>query len=213
MKTAFVVAPRSLRCWQRCPTTRTPRWTPRTTAHGRRRQSSALGRWRHTRRTKPYGDRRNLHRGRGQASLRSLGRAVTAAHASGVAPLLAAAGADGVDAATLSFLTVHALDDRRKEEEEAAPRKKEALLAVSLELDALWLVPFERRTAQEDARVCELEKLLIRLDCALSPSRRKRKKRSKRKLPKSSSPRFSRGVRIRRCGLCLRLLLAAVQLP
>ena len=47
--------------------------------------------------------------------------------------------------------------DKRKEEEEAAQRKQDALLArrreVSLELDALWVVPFERRTAQEDARV------------------------------------------------------------
>ena len=33
----------SQRCWLRCPTTRTQRWTPRTTPHGARRQSPAPG--------------------------------------------------------------------------------------------------------------------------------------------------------------------------
>ena len=80
---------------------------------------------------------------------------------------LADAVGDGVDAATLSFLTARALEDRRKEEEEVARKRKEQLIArrqeASLELDSL-LLPFERRTAWEDERMTELHRLLERLD-------------------------------------------------
>ena len=52
-------------------------------------------------------------------------------HSSGNAPLLvvatlAAAAADGVDAATLAFLTVCVLEDRRKEEQEEKEKEKKA---------------------------------------------------------------------------------------
>ena len=124
----------------------------------------------------------------------------TVRRSSGETPLLvvaslAAAAADGVDAATLSFLTAQALEDRRKEEEERKMKEKkvqqvkqEQLIAwqraASRELDTLLLVPFVRRSDQENDRVDELHKLLSRLnrdfDLLTAPSKRKKKKRRKR---------------------------------
>ena len=127
---------------------------------------------------------------------------------SGETPLLvvaslAAVAADGVDAATLSFLTAQALEDRRKEEEERKMKEQEAQemklkelearqRAVVRELDALLLLPFERRSDQEEDRVVKLQKLRERLSrersaILLAPSKRKKKKKRKKKLPKSSS--------------------------
>ena len=112
---------------------------------------------------------------------------------SGKAPVIVVASlahpvANGVDAATLSFLTARALEDRRKEEEEVA-LKKEQLIAkrreASLELDTLLVVPFERRTAREDERMTELHALLARLDreraALFTPSVKRKKKKRKRK--------------------------------
>ena len=66
--------------------------------------------------------------------------------------------------------------------------------AVVRELDTLLLVPFERRSDQEEDRVVKLQKLRERLSrersaILLAPSKRKKKKKRKRKkkLPKSSS--------------------------
>ena len=85
---------------------------------------------------------------------------------------LAAAADHGIDAATLSFLTARSLEGRRKEAEEEEQKRQDKLLArrrpVSLEFDTLLVVPFVRGFAQEDTRVRELEKLLDRLDIALS---------------------------------------------
>ena len=73
------------------------------------------------------------------------------------------AGGDGVDGTTVSFLSRQALN--KKEEEQ---RTKETLMTrwreVSLELDTLRGALFERRSAQEDARVSELQKALDRVD-------------------------------------------------
>ena len=116
---------------------------------------------------------------------------------------LAAAAADGVDAATLSFLMAQALEDRRKDEEERKMKEKEAQevklkelearwRAVVRELDTLLLVLFERRSDQEEDRVVKLQKLRERPSrersaILLAPSKRKKKKKRKKKLPKSSS--------------------------
>ena len=67
----------------------------------------------------------------------------TVRRSSGETPLLvvaslAAVAADGVDAATLSFLTAQALEDRRKEEEERKMKEKEAQEVKLKELEARW---------------------------------------------------------------------------
>ena len=108
----------------------------RTTPHEDRSLPQSSGRWRSTRRTPAYGHRRLLHRGRGRhpcgawaaEGYRSL------RHSSGSGPLLvvatlAAAEADGVDAASLSFLTARALEDTRKEEEVRKKEDEERLAA------------------------------------------------------------------------------------
>ena len=128
-------------------------------------------------------------------------------------PSLASAASESVDSATLAFLTRAALEERRKEEKKVEMKEKEAqkvkqvelrarVSAATRELDTLLLVPFVRRSDQENDRVDELQKLLVRLQersaLLTAPSKRKKqkkKKKRKRKLPKSSSC-----LRIRRCG-------------
>ena len=123
---------------------------------------------------------------------------------SGETPLLvvaslAAAAADGVDAATLSFLTAQALEDRRKEEEERKMKEKEAQemkleelearqRAGCSELDTLLLVPFERRSDQEEDRVVKLQKLRERLSrersaILLAPSKREKEEEEEEEAP------------------------------
>ena len=99
---------------------------------------------------------------------------------SGETPLLvvaslAAATADGVDAATLSFLTAQALEDRRKEEEE---RK------VMEELDVLCSIPMVQLTPLQRQRLAEHRRSGA---VAAREERRRKKKRKKKKLPKTSS--------------------------
>ena len=133
-----------------------------------------------------------------QRSDRSLRRS------SGDGPLLvvaslAAATDDGVDAATLSFLTARALEDMRKDEEERKKKKEEAKFeekkleyearerAATLELDTLLLVLFERQTDKEMARVSCLSRARVAL---LNASfKRKRKKRRKRRTRRTTASR------------------------
>ena len=145
----------------------------------------------------------------------------TVRHSAGDAPLLvvpALRGDDGVDGTTLRFLLEQNLSLKKKQEEEEKERelkekkaqkvkREEKLLelearqrAVSQELDTLLLVPFVRRSDQEEERVVKLQMLLQRLSrdrsaLLLAPSKRKKKKKRRKKLPKSSS-----FLRLRRCG-------------
>ena len=101
---------------------------------------------------------------------------------------LADAAADGVDAATLSFLTARALEDRRKEKEEdkeAKTRKKQDAEEVGrLELHSLVSVPRELRTADQERRITAASRILL----AASSSK-------KRRLPKAGSRLFPRSAR------------------
>ena len=174
----------------------------------------------------------------------------TVRHSAGDAPLLvvpALRGDDGVDSTTLRFLLEQNLSLKKKQEEEEKERelkekkaqkvkREEKLLelearqrAVSQELDTLLMVPFVRRSDQEEERVVKLQMLLQRLSrdrsaLLLAPSKRKKKKKRRKKLPKSSSFRSSSGVRPRRCGQgfrsrssssggCGRLCVHARQVP
>ena len=82
---------------------------------------------------------------------------------------------------------------KEKEAQEMKLKELEARQrAVVRELDTLLLVPFERRSDQEEDRVVKLQKLRERLSrerspILLAPSKRKKKKKRKKKLPKSSS--------------------------
>ena len=126
---------------------------------------------------------------------------------SGDTPLLAVpslAGGDGVDDTAAAFLVRQTLlrrEEEERKEKEKEQKEKEAKevqfeekslelsakeQAATLELDALLLVPFERRTDQEMARVSELRLLLDRLGRAraalLNASfKRKRKKRRRKR--------------------------------
>ena len=105
----------------------------------------------------------------------------TVRRSSGKDPLLvvaslADASADGVDAATLSFLTASALEARRKEEEERRKQEEQEFL------NSLSAVPAER-TPQQNRRLT---------DILLHRAKRKRKKRKKRKLPRAPRPRCGR---------------------
>ena len=128
-------------------------------------------------------------------------------HSEGDAPLLvvpALRGDDGVDGTTLRFLLEQNLLQKKKQEEEEKEReqkekevqkvKVEEKLkelearwrAVTRELDTLLLVPFERRSDQEEDRVVKLQKLRDRLSWERSalitaPSKRKKKKKRRRK--------------------------------
>ena len=88
---------------------------------------------------------------------------------------------------------------KEKEAQEMKLKELEARhRAVVRELDTLLLVPFERRSDQDEDRVVKLQKLLGRLSrdrfaLISAPSKRKKKKR-KKKLPKSSS-----SLRLSRC--------------
>ena len=137
----------------------------------------------------------------------------TVRHSAGDAPLQvvpALRGDDGVDGTTLRFLLEQNLSLKKEQEEEEKERElkeKEAQKvkleeklkeldgrwrAVTRELDTLLLVPFERRSDQEEDRVVKLQKLRDRISWERSallfaPSKRKKKKKRKKKLPKSSS--------------------------
>ena len=101
----------------------------------------------------------------------------TVRHSAGEVPLLvvaslADASADGVDAATLSFLTASALEARRKEEEERRKQEEQEFL------NSLSAVSPERRTPLQNRRLT---------DILLHRAKRKRKKRRKRRTPRTSS--------------------------
>ena len=105
-----------------------------------------------------------------------------------VVALLADASADGVDAATLSFLTASALEARRKEEEEWRKLEEQE------ELNSLRAVPPQRRTAQQVKRITEI--LLHR-----GPPRKRKKRRKRRTRRTSSLPGRARR-RQRQCSAC-----------
>ena len=131
----------------------------------------------------------------------------TVRHSAGDAPLLvvpALRGDDGVDGTTLRFLLEQNLSLKKKQEEEEKERemkekeaqkvkREEKLLelearqrAASRELDTLLLVPFVRRSDQEEERVVQLQKLLNRLGrdrtaLLIAPSKRKKKKKRRRR--------------------------------
>ena len=127
----------------------------------------------------------------------------TVRHSAGDTPLLvvpALHGNDGVDGTTLRFLLEQNLSLKKKQEEremkekEAQKVKREEKLlelaarqrAASRELDTLLLVPFVRRSDQEEERVVQLQNLLNRLGrdrtaFLLAPSKRKKKKKKKRR--------------------------------
>ena len=106
-------------------------------------------------------------------------------------------GDDGVDGTTLRFLLEQNLSLKKKQEEEEKERemkekeaqkvKLEELLAgeraATRELNTLLLVPFERRSDQEEDRVVKLQKLLDRLRdrfaLITAPSKRKKKRRKR----------------------------------
>ena len=114
----------------------------------------------------------------------------TSRHSAGKSLLLvmpALRGDDGVDGTSSS----RTCRRRKKQEEE----KREEECQREAELSLLLAVPYERRSAEQRARIMALVK-----------AKRKRKKRRTRKVLKSSSSRFSCGVRIRRCGLGVRFL-------
>ena len=123
----------------------------------------------------------------------------TVRRSSGKAPLLvvaslADASADGVDAATLSFLTASALEARRKEEEKEKEVKRQAQerrrrhkrREMVDELFALGNLPTDRRTPSVERRIAELVAAIDSGDSS-APSKRKRKKRRKRRTPRTSS--------------------------
>ena len=116
---------RWLRCWQRCPTTRTQSWILRTTAYGHRGQSPAPGRrWSATynvprhQKTPPPGKRPEPHE---EVSEPQVG-AVTVGYVAAPEPLLVVpsmAGGDSVDGITLKVT----LAQKQKEEEEEERRQ------------------------------------------------------------------------------------------
>ena len=181
-------------CWQRCPNTRTQRWTPRTTANGHRRQSPAPGRWRSKLRTPAYGHRRLLHRGARRGILAEPGPQRShrsRRHFSGNClptlglPVLAGALGEQVDSSALRFLTASALEAKRKLEEEEEPKRRREQTAedeARLELRLLLAVHSSRHTAEQERRLTELARLVYP---ASSSARRKKRK----KVPKSSSSR------------------------
>ena len=133
----------------------------------------------------------------------------TVRRSSGKDPLLvvaslADASADGVDAATLSFLTASALEARRKEEEEEVRKvqlakvkaaKKEMRERRQEMLDELVVL---RRNFLPSERTPSIERRIAQLVSSLEasasskPPKRKRKKRKKRKLPRAPRPRCGR---------------------
>ena len=118
---------------------------------------------------------------------------------------------DGLDDATVQFLLQQSLLARAQEEEEAREREEVMLLEEKVKEK-------ERRIVEEIDRLRALGQndrspLLFRtcgwyvarrdLLAKKEKMKRKRKKRRKKKLPKSSSTRFSRGMRGRRCSWTL----------
>ena len=121
-------------------------------------------------------------------------------------------GDDGVDGTTLRFLLEQNLSLKKKQEEKEKEKEKEMKekkvqqvkleqlrarrRVVIRELDALLLVPFVRRSDQENDRVDELQKLRDRLnrefDLISAPSKRKKKKKRKKKLPRGRARRRQR---------------------
>ena len=137
-------------------------------------------------------------------------------HSSGAGLLLVVPtlrGDDGVDGTTASYLLSVTLSELNKEEEEKARKERKAQeakyedkmlepaarqRAVTLELDTLLLVPFERRTDQEMARVSELRMLLdclSRNHAALLNASKKRKSKKKRRKRTRCSVSSSTGSR------------------
>ena len=110
----------------------------------------------------------------------------TVRRSSGKVPLLvvaslADASADGVDAATLSFLTASALEARRREEEEEKEKKRKVVVEV--------LARAQERV-RDGLPLSSAEDAAWRQWSGLPPKqekRRKRKKRKKRRLPRTSS--------------------------
>ena len=99
---------------------------------------------------------------------------------------LAAAEADGVDAATLSFLTAQALEDRRKEEAEKKRKEAKELEKLFTEVDVLLHVaqptPLQLRRLEELRRAGAFQAW----SDAAAPGWRRRRRR----LPRTSSRPF-----------------------
>ena len=131
-------------------------------------------------------------------------------HSAGDTPLQvvpALRGDDGVDGTTLRFLLEQNLTLKKKQEEKEKEMKEKKVRQVKFEqlqarrrvvireLDTLLLVPFVRRSDQENDRVDELQKLRDRLnrefDLLSAPSKKKKKKR-KKKLPRGRARRRQR---------------------